>query len=52
MKDMKSSTGQADGENSEVHQILKDIGFVSVISKDEAGSNYFQQLAKDLYQIC
>lgn len=52
MKDMKANTGESDGDNSEVNQILKDIGFVSVISKDEAGSSYFQQLARDLYQIC
>ena len=31
---MKSSTGQADGDSSEINQILKDIGFVSAISKD------------------
>jgi hypothetical protein len=34
MGNMKSSTGQTDGENPEVHKILKDIGFVSVVSKD------------------
>jgi len=49
---MKTSTGHSNGEDSDVNQILKDIGFVSVISKDEAGSGYIRQLASDLYKIC
>lgn len=52
MKDMKASTGESDGDNTEINQILKDIGFGSVVSKDEAGSNYMRQLAQDLYNIC
>jgi hypothetical protein len=28
------------------------MGFVSVISKDEAGKNFYRQLAEDLFQIC
>jgi hypothetical protein len=52
MKDIKSSTGEVDGDSSEVNQILKDIGFVSVISKEEAGRDYYRHLAQDLYSIC
>jgi hypothetical protein len=40
------------GDNSEVNQILKDIGFVSAISREEAGSDYIRQLANDLFSIC
>jgi len=49
---MKSTTGQADGENPEVNKILKDIGFMSVVSKDEAGNNFIKHLASDLYNMC
>ena len=49
---MKASTGQSNGEDGEVNKILKDIGFVSIITKDEAGSNFIKHLAKDLYNIC
>jgi hypothetical protein len=52
MGSMKNTTGQADGENPEVNRILKDIGFVAVVSKDEAGSNFTKHLAADLYNIC
>ena len=52
MGEMKSSTTHSDGQNPDVNKILKDIGFVSVISKDEAGRDYYRQLAGDLYQIC
>lgn len=34
MASMKQSSGQNDGDNPEVNKILKDMGFVSVISKD------------------
>ena len=49
---MKTSTGQSDGDNPEVNKILKDMGFVSVIEKDEAGKDFHRQLAKDLYNVC
>lgn len=52
MASMKESSGQNDGDNPEVNKILKDMGFVSVISKDESGQNFFRDLAKDLYQVC
>ena len=52
MKDMRHTTGESDGENAEVGEILKDIGFVSVISKDEAGRDYYRHLAQDFYNIC
>lgn len=32
--------------------MIKDIGFVSVISKEEAGSDYERRLAQDLYKVC
>lgn len=31
MNEMRSATGQSDGDNPEVNKILKDMGFVSVI---------------------
>jgi hypothetical protein len=34
MGSMKSSTGELDGDSTEVNKILKDIGFVNVVSKD------------------
>jgi hypothetical protein len=34
MSEMKAQSGQSDGDNPEVNRILKDMGFVSVISKD------------------
>jgi gas vesicle protein len=40
MNSMKESSGQTDGDNPEVNRILKDMGFVSVISKEEAGKDY------------
>jgi ESCRT-II complex subunit VPS36 len=52
MNNMKESSGQTDGDNPEVHKILKDMGFVSVISRDEAGKDYERQLARDLFQVC
>ncbi len=52
MNSMKESSGQSDGENPEVNKILKDMGFVSVISRDEAGKDYERQLARDLFQVC
>jgi virulence-associated protein VapD len=52
MNSMKESSGQTDGDNPEVHKILKDMGFVSVISRDEAGKDYERQLARDLFQVC
>jgi hypothetical protein len=52
MASMKQSSGQNDGDNPEVNKILKDMGFVSVISKDESGQNFYRDLAKDLYQVC
>jgi ESCRT-II complex subunit VPS36 len=52
MGSMKASTGHSNGEDSDVNKILKDIGFVSVVTKDEAGSNYIRHLASDLYNIC
>ena len=52
MNSMKSSTGQSDGDNPEVNKILKDMGFVSVIEKDEAGKDFYRKLAKDLYHVC
>jgi hypothetical protein len=33
MKELKSISGDGEGENSEVKQILKDIGFVSGVDK-------------------
>jgi hypothetical protein len=42
MKEMKTVSGQNDGDNPEVHKILKDMGFVSVIEKDEAGQNFYK----------
>lgn len=52
MNSMKDSSGQNDGDNPEVNKILKDMGFVSVISKDEAGKDYYRQLSRDLFQVC
>lgn len=52
MGEMKGVSGQADGDNPEVNKILKDMGFVSVIEKDEAGKDFHQQLARDLYHVC
>lgn len=52
MSEMKSDSGQSDGDNPDVNKILKDMGFVSAVSKDEAGNDYYKQLAKDLYGIC
>ncbi len=52
MNDMKGSSGESDGDNPEIKKILKDMGFVSVIEKDEAGKNFYNQLAHDLYQVC
>lgn len=49
---MKNVSGHADGDNPEVNKILKDMGFVSVIEKDEAGKDFYKHLAKDLYQVC
>lgn len=46
MKELKAISGDADSDNTEVNQILKDIGFVSAISKEEAGRNYIRELAK------
>lgn len=34
MNEMKSVSGQTDGDNPEINKILKDMGFVSVIDKD------------------
>ena len=42
MNDMKSSSGQSDGDNPEINKILKDMGFVSVIEKDESGKNFYK----------
>jgi ESCRT-II complex subunit VPS36 len=28
------------------------MGFVSVIEKDEAGKDFYRQLAQDLFQVC
>ena len=33
MNEIKTTTGQSDGDNPEVNKILKDMGFVSVIEK-------------------
>lgn len=52
MSSMKDMSGQTDGDNPEVNKILKDMGFVSVIEKDEAGKDYFKELARDLFQVC
>lgn len=52
MNSMKEVSGQTDGDNPEVNKILKDMGFVSVISRDEAGNDYYRQLARDLFQVC
>jgi hypothetical protein len=52
MSNMKDMSGQTDGDNPEVNKILKDMGFVSVISKDEAGKDFYNQLARDLFQVC
>lgn len=52
MNDMKASSGQNDGDNPEIHKILKDMGFVSVIQKDQTGKSFYKQLAQDLYQVC
>jgi ESCRT-II complex subunit VPS36 len=52
MGSMKSSTGELDGDSTEVNKILKDIGFVNVVSKDEAGRDFIKHLANDLFQIC
>jgi hypothetical protein len=52
MNDMKTSTGQSDGDNPEVNKILKDMGFVSVIEKEDAGKDFHKQLARDLYNVC
>ena len=52
MNEMKGSTGHSDGDNPEVNKILKDMGFVSVIEKDEVGKDFYRQLAKDLFKVC
>lgn len=52
MNSMKEASGQTDGDNPEVKKILKDMGFVADISKDEAGDNFTRQLAVDLVQVC
>ncbi len=52
MNEMKSVSGQSDGDNPEVNKILKDMGFVSVIEKDESGKDFYRKLANDLYQVC
>ena len=40
MNEIKTSTGQSDGDNPEVNKILKDMGFVSVIEKEETGKDF------------
>lgn len=45
-------TGETEGENPDVQNILKDIGFVSTLSKEEAGRDYYRHLAQDFYNIC
>ena len=52
MKDIKDTTGEVDGDDSDVKHILKDIGFMPVYSKEEAGRDYYRHLAHDLYSIC
>ena len=52
MASMKDMSGQTDGDNPEVNRILKDMGFVSVIAKEEAGKDYLKELARDLFQVC
>lgn len=42
MNDMKTSSGQSDGDNPQINKILKDMGFVSVIQKDQAGKNFYK----------
>ena len=49
---MRSNTGEVDGDNTEVNQILKDIGFVSVVSKEDLGRDFLRHLSQDLYSIC
>lgn len=52
MKDIRAVSDGSEGQNSQVNKILKDIGFVSVISKEEAGRDYIRNLAQDVYGIC
>lgn len=52
MKELKSISGDGEGENSEVKQILKDIGFVSGVDKQSAGRDYIRELSKELFSIC
>lgn len=52
MSEMKAQSGQSDGDNPEVNRILKDMGFVSVISRDEEGKDYYHKLATNLYEVC
>ena len=40
MGEMKTATGHSDGDNPEVNKILKDMGFVSVIEKEDAGKDF------------
>jgi ESCRT-II complex subunit VPS36 len=52
MKELKGLSKEELGENSEVSQILKNIGFVSAASKEEAGRDWVKMLANDLFTIC
>lgn len=33
-------------------KILQDIGYFSIITKDTSGINYFDELARQIYQVC
>jgi hypothetical protein len=46
---MKGLSKEELGDNSEITQILKNIGFVSSMSKQEAGRDYIKMLTKDLF---
>lgn len=47
----KLSTGSQQ-EQGDINSMLEKMGCFHMISKDEAGDNYYRELAKQLYQSC
>ena len=39
-------------QKTEIENILNDIGFVSSVTKEEAGKNYYKEEAKRVFEIC
>lgn len=52
LKDSLKVRDESFQNTGEVQQILDEMGFVSTITKEEAGKDYYKQEARNIFQIC